>query len=147
MPVVQPYSDILIVKDYCRKVGNITDATYIKEQERADSKVEAGLGLDLNEHIDNGYTYYKMVSLVCEKLAACEIQKMYGDPADAEIICAGAKEDLDMLIAADAKLEPSLQDLGDIGSVEAPLPKTYPSNPEGHRLIGRPNTKFEQGYF
>jgi hypothetical protein len=147
MTVTQPYGDILLVKDYCRKVGNITDATYTKELERADSKVEAALGLDLNEHIDDQYTYYKMVRLVCEKLAACEIQKMFGDPNDSEIICAGAKEDLDMLMAADAKLEPSLQDLGDIGSIGTPLPKTYPSNPEGHRLIGRPNTKFEQGYF
>lgn len=143
MVVSQPYGDIAIVKKYCVSVGNISDTIYNNILARADNEVEAALGLDLNEHIDNLYVYYKKVQDICENWSACRVLRMFGRRDDAVDFCETAEMSLTELKAEDQ----SLQDIGDVGTMEHPPEKTFPYNPDGMKLQGRPSSGTGSDFF
>lgn len=138
MTVTHPYGKKSIVMDYIRNVGGLNTNTTPPSVDtvdnimlKIDNEAELLLHIDPTVGIPDDYKFHKVLEDYCELKSACRIHLMFGDPLDADYYCTKAdKVEVDLLgndpaLAADTA-----------GHVGVPDPKTFPSNPEGIRIIG-----------
>jgi hypothetical protein len=131
MVVTHPYGTKSIVIDYIRNVGGLATDTVDKIMLKADNEAELFLRIDPAVGIPDDYKFHKVLEDFCECWSACRLHLMFGDPTDADYYCMKADKAEAELLAND----PSLQTTA-AGHVGVPLPKTFPSNPDGIKIIG-----------
>lgn len=131
MTVTRPYGTKSIVLDYIRNVGGLATDTVDKQMAAADNDAELFMGVDPSVGIADDYPFHKAIADYVELRAACRLHLMYGDPLDADSFCDKAEKAKASILGNDPSLQAATS-----GHIGVPLPVTYPSNPEGSRLIG-----------